>query len=30
MYGMILFAIPHKGLVVDDIQQMLAGSRNHL
>jgi hypothetical protein len=28
-YGMILFAIPHKGLVVDDIQQMLAGSGNH-
>jgi hypothetical protein len=24
-YGMILFAIPHKGLVIDDIQQMLAG-----
>jgi hypothetical protein len=28
-YGMILFAIPHKGLVVDNIQQMLAGSGNH-
>ncbi|KAL4804204.1 hypothetical protein BDV18DRAFT_36370 [Aspergillus unguis] len=27
-YGMILFAIPHKGLVMDDIQQMLAGE-NH-
>ncbi|KAL4861938.1 hypothetical protein BDV12DRAFT_203507 [Aspergillus spectabilis] len=28
-YGMILFAIPHKGLVMDDIQQMLAGDQNH-
>jgi hypothetical protein len=28
-YGMILFAIPHKGLVMDDIQQMLAGDRSH-
>ncbi|KAJ5765936.1 hypothetical protein N7520_005495 [Penicillium odoratum] len=28
-YGMILFAIPHKGLVMDDIQQMLAGDRKH-
>jgi hypothetical protein len=26
---MILFAIPHKGLVMDDIQQMLAGDRSH-
>ncbi|KAL4771024.1 hypothetical protein BDW60DRAFT_217665 [Aspergillus nidulans var. acristatus] len=23
-YSMILFAIPHKGLVIDNIQQMLA------
>jgi hypothetical protein len=29
-YGMILFAIPHKGLVMDDIQQMLAGDKSHL
>ncbi|KAL4745854.1 hypothetical protein BDW72DRAFT_186006 [Aspergillus terricola var. indicus] len=28
-YGMILFAIPHKGLVIDDIQQMLAKSGNY-
>lgn len=28
-YGMILFAIPHKGLVMDDIQQMLAGNKSH-
>ncbi|KAJ6003890.1 hypothetical protein N7540_013172 [Penicillium herquei] len=28
-YGMILFAIPHKGLVMDDIQQMLAGDERH-
>lgn len=28
-YGMILFAIPHKGLVMDDIQQMLAGDGRH-
>jgi hypothetical protein len=28
-YGMIFFAIPHKGLVIDDIQQMLAGDRSH-
>jgi hypothetical protein len=26
---MILFAIPHKGLVMDDIQQMLAGDGRH-
>jgi hypothetical protein len=26
---MLLFAIPHKGLVVDDIQKMLAGQDNH-
>ncbi|KAJ5348541.1 uncharacterized protein N7506_001794 [Penicillium brevicompactum] len=29
-YGMILFAIPHKGLVMDDIQQMLAGDKSYL
>jgi hypothetical protein len=28
-HGMFLFAIPHKGLVMDDIQQMLAGDENH-
>ncbi|KAJ6016427.1 hypothetical protein N7540_011018 [Penicillium herquei] len=28
-YGMILFAIPHKGLVIDDIQQMLASDGRH-
>jgi hypothetical protein len=26
---MLLFAIPHKGLVVDDIQKMLAVQSNH-
>jgi hypothetical protein len=26
---MLLFAIPHKGLVVDDIQQMLARDKSH-
>lgn len=29
-HGMFLFAIPHKGLVMDDIQQMLAGDKPHL
>ncbi|GAM34007.1 hypothetical protein TCE0_014f01316, partial [Talaromyces pinophilus] len=28
-YSMIFFGIPHKGLVVEDIQQMLTGDRNH-
>jgi hypothetical protein len=28
-YGMLLFGIPHKGLVVDDIQKMLSGQDNH-
>jgi len=28
-YGMLLFAIPHKGLVVDDIQKMLGGQGSH-
>ena len=28
-YSMIFFGIPHKGLVVDDIQQMLTGNGNH-
>lgn len=28
-YGMLLFAIPHKGLVMDDIRQMLAGDKSH-
>lgn len=26
---MLLFGIPHKGLVVDDIQKMLPGQDNH-
>lgn len=26
---MLLFGIPHKGLVVDDIQQMLSGQDGH-
>jgi len=26
---MLLFAIPHKGLVVDDIQKMLGGQDSH-
>jgi hypothetical protein len=29
IYGILLFGIPHKGLVIDDIQQMLAGDRRH-
>ncbi|KAF2735267.1 hypothetical protein EJ04DRAFT_216254 [Polyplosphaeria fusca] len=28
-YGMLLFGIPHKGLVVDDIEKMLAGEESH-
>ncbi|QKX54876.1 uncharacterized protein TRUGW13939_01966 [Talaromyces rugulosus] len=28
-YGMLLFAIPHRGLLVSDIQQMLAGDKKH-
>ncbi|KAL7912616.1 hypothetical protein GGI35DRAFT_440713 [Trichoderma velutinum] len=28
-YGMLLFGIPHKGLVVDDIEKMLASQDNH-
>jgi hypothetical protein len=28
-YGMLLFGIPHKGLVVDDIEKMLAGEDSH-
>ena len=28
-YGMLLFGIPHRGLVVDDIQKMLAGEDSH-
>ncbi|KUL81720.1 hypothetical protein ZTR_09466 [Talaromyces verruculosus] len=28
-YSMMFFGIPHKGLVVEDIQQMLAGDGNH-
>ena len=26
---MLLFGIPHKGLVLDDIQKMVAGQDNH-
>ena len=26
---MLLFGIPHKGLVVDDIQKMVVGQENH-
>jgi len=26
---MLLFGIPHKGLVVDDIEKMLTGENNH-
>jgi hypothetical protein len=26
---MLLFAIPHKGLTVDDMQKMLDGQENH-
>ncbi|KAF1966817.1 hypothetical protein BU23DRAFT_661619 [Bimuria novae-zelandiae CBS 107.79] len=28
-YGILLFGIPHKGIVVDDIQKMLAGESSH-
>ena len=28
-YGILLFATPHKGLLVDDIQKMLAERENH-
>ncbi|UKZ61236.1 uncharacterized protein TrAtP1_002504 [Trichoderma atroviride] len=28
-YGMLLFGIPHKGLLVNDIEKMLAGQDNH-
>ena len=28
-YGMLLFGIPHTGLVVDDIQKMVAGQDSH-
>jgi hypothetical protein len=28
-YGMIFFGIPHKGLVVEDIRQMLARDQRH-
>ncbi|OPB46100.1 kinesin [Trichoderma guizhouense] len=28
-YGMLLFGIPHRGLVVNDIEKMLAGRDNH-
>ena len=28
-YGMLLFGIPHRGLVLDDIQKMLAWKDGH-
>lgn len=28
-YGIFLFATPHKGLLIDDIQKMLAGREKH-
>jgi hypothetical protein len=28
-YGMLLFGTPHRGLMIDDIQRMLAGQKNH-
>jgi hypothetical protein len=28
-YGILLFATPHKGLVVDDMHKMIAGHGNH-
>lgn len=28
-YGILLFATPHKGLLIDDIQKMLAGQEEH-
>jgi hypothetical protein len=28
-YGMVLFATPHKGLMMEDIQQMLSVSGTH-
>jgi hypothetical protein len=28
-YGMLLFGTPHRGLIVNDIEQMLAGGENH-
>lgn len=28
-YGMLLFAIPHKGLLIDDMQQLLAKHGDH-
>ena len=28
-YGMLLFGIPHRGLLIDDIHKMVAGQDNH-
>lgn len=28
-YGILLFATPHKGLLINDIQKMLAEQENH-
>ena len=28
-YGMLLFGIPHKGLLIDDMHKMLAGQDEH-
>lgn len=28
-YGILFFGVPHKGLVIDDIQRMVAGEDQH-
>lgn len=28
-YGMVLFAVQHKGSVTDDVQQVLGGDKSH-
>jgi hypothetical protein len=28
-YGILFFATPHKGLIIDDIQSMMAGTQNY-
>jgi hypothetical protein len=28
-YGILFFASPHKGLMIDDIQSMIAGTEDH-
>jgi hypothetical protein len=27
-YGILFFAVPHKGMVIDDIQSMITGTEN--